>query len=377
MQSAPRSVPFFNYPELFARQQPEILATLHDVLSRGAFILQRDLAEFEANLRSFLSVKHAFGVADGTNALQLALRAIGCGPGDEVIVPAHTYIASAAAVHFVGAKPVLCECGPDHSIDVGSARALVTRRTRAVMPVQLNGRTSDMDRVAAFAAECGIAVIEDAAQALGSRFRGRAAGTFGAAGTFSFYPAKVLGCFGDGGAIVTNDDAVAERVSLLRDHGRDAAGEVVAWGTNSRLDNLQAAVLNLKLKSFESDLARRREIARLYDAGLRDLSELRLPAPPGADPRHHDVFQNYEIEAERRDALKSHLEELGVRTIVQFGGKAVHQFTGLGFEGVSLPFTERLYERLLLLPMNTTLSDADVSYVVDAVRDFYRGRVAR
>jgi len=373
MQPSPRAIPFFNYPELFARQQPEILATLHDVLSRGAFILQRDLAEFEANLRAYLPVKHAIGVADGTNALQLALLAIGCGPGDEVIVPAHTYIASAAAVHFVGACPVLCECGPDHLIDIDSARALVTKRTKAVMPVQLNGRTADMDGVVAFAAEHGLAVIEDAAQALGSRFRGRAAGTFGAAGTFSFYPAKVLGCFGDGGAVVTNDDAVAERVALLRDHGRNAAGEVVAWGTNSRLDNLQAAVLNLKLKSFDADLGRRREIARIYDVGLRDLPQLKLPPAPASDRRHHDVFQNYEIEAEQRDALRSHLERLGVRTIVQFGGKAVHQFSGLGFDGVRLPRTEELYTRLLLLPMNTTLSDDDARYVVDAVRSFYRG----
>ncbi|HEU4427742.1 MAG TPA: DegT/DnrJ/EryC1/StrS family aminotransferase [Myxococcota bacterium] len=377
MQPSPRAIPFFNYPELFARQQPEILATLHDVLSRGAFILQRDLTELEANLRAYLPVKHALGVADGTNALQLALRAIGCGPGDEVIVPAHTYIASAAAVHFVGAQPVLCECGPDHLIDVDSAHELVTKRTKAVMPVQLNGRTADMDRVSAFAAEHGLAVIEDAAQALGSRFRGRAAGTFGAAGTFSFYPAKVLGCFGDGGAVVTNDDAIAERVALLRDHGRNAAGEVVAWGTNSRLDNLQAAVLNLKLKSFDADLGRRRELARLYDAGLRDLPQLKLPPAPASDRRHHDVFQNYEIEAEQRDALKLHLEQLGVRTIVQFGGKAVHQFSGLGFEGVRLPRTEALYTRLLLLPMNTTLADDDVRYVVDAVHSFYRGAGAR
>ncbi len=369
-----RTVPFFNYPALFASQEHEIMAVFRDVLSRGAYILQRDLADFEANLRAYLKVKHAFGVADGTNALQLALLAIGCGPGDEVIVPAHTYIASAAAVHFVGAKPVLCECGPDHLIDASSARALVTKRTKVIMPVQLNGRTSNMRDVMALARDCNLQVIEDAAQALGSQFAGRGAGTFGAAGTFSFYPAKVLGCFGDGGAVVTNDDAVAEKISLLRDHGRNSQGEVVAWGTNSRLDNLQAAVLNLKLKTFDTDLERRRTIARLYDVGLRELSELRLPPAPGSDPDHHDIFQNYEIEADQRDALKKHLEELGIRTIVQFGGKAVHQFSGLGFEGVSLPVTERLYGRLLLLPMNTTLSDGDVQYVVDAVRAFYGKR---
>ncbi len=371
---APRTVPFFNYPALFVAQEQEIMAVVRDVMSRGAYILQRDLTDFEANLRSYLRVKHAFGVADGTNALKLSLLAIGCGPGDEVIVPAHTYIASAASIHFVGATPVLCECGPDHLIDVASARTLITRRSKAIMPVQLNGRTANMDDVMSLAREHGLHVIEDAAQALGSRFKGKPAGTFGAAGTFSFYPAKVLGCFGDGGAVVTNDDAIAEKVSLLRDHGRNSEGEVVAWGTNSRLDNLQAAILNLKLKTFDAELDRRRAIAQIYESALKDLPQLRLPPPPGSDPHHHDIFQNYEIEAEERDALKAYLEEKGVKTTVQFGGKAVHQFRNLSFDGVRLPVTEALYRRLLLLPMNTTLSDEDAHYVAEAIRVFYRQR---
>jgi dTDP-4-amino-4,6-dideoxygalactose transaminase len=373
--SAERKIPFFNYPALFASQEQELIALLRDVMGRGAYILQKDLLEFEATLRSFLNVKHAIGMADGTNAIKLGLLAVGVGPGDEVIVPAHTYIASAAAIHFVGATPVLCECGPDHMIDVASARSKITARAKAIMPVQLNGRTSNMDDVMALAKDRGLHVIEDAAQALGSRFKNRFAGTFGAAGTFSFYPAKVLGCFGDGGALVTNDDDVARRCMLLRDHGRDADGEVVAWGTNCRLDNVQAAVLNFKMKTFAKDLERRRALASIYDRGLRDVPELTLPPAPGADDSHHDIFQNYEIEADRRDALKAHLEQAGIRTIVQFGGKAVHQFAGLGITGVSLPFTERMYTRLLLLPMNTTLSDDDAAYVIAAVRRFYgRGK---
>ena len=366
-----RQIPFFNYQALFAAQEQELLAVLRDVMSRGAYILQKDLVEFEANLRRYLKVKHAFGVADGTNALKIGLIAMDIGPGDEVILPAHTYIASAAAVHFVGAKPVLVECGKDHLIDPASAERAITSKTKAIMPVQLNGRTSDMARLGAVASKHGLRLIEDAAQALGSQFRGQFAGTFGSAGTFSFYPAKVLGCFGDGGAVVTNDDKIGERLALLRDHGRNADGEVVAWGTNSRLDNVQAAILDFKLKTFDRDLARRREIAALYDEGLRDVPELLLPPAPGSDSDHHDIFQNYEIEADDRDALKNHLQDAGVRTIVQFGGKAVHQFRELGFEGVKLPVTERLYTRALLLPMNTTLSDDDVAYIVDQVRAFY------
>jgi dTDP-4-amino-4,6-dideoxygalactose transaminase len=368
---ASRKIPFFNYQALFATQEKELMELFRDVLGRGAYILQKDLVEFEQNLQKFLGVKHAIGVADGTNALELALLAAGIGPGDEVVVPGHTYIASAAAIHFVGATPVLCECGPDHLMDAESARRMVTSRTKALMPVQLNGRTASMTPILKLAAEHGLKIIEDAAQALGSKFDGRFAGTFGAAGTFSFYPAKVLGCFGDGGGLVTNDDQIAERVRLLRDHGRNADGDVVAWGRNSRLDNVQAAVLNFKLRTFPRDLERRRAIARIYDAGLRDVRELVLPPGPDAGGLHHDIFQNYEIEAERRDELKQHLEQNGVRTIVQFGGKAVHQFPNLGLAGTSLPVTERMYTRLLLLPMNTTLSDEDAAYVVEKIRAFY------
>lgn len=366
-----RQVPFFNYRALFESQEKQITDAVVDVMRRGAYILQQDLAEFERRLREFLGVKYAFGVADGTNALIIALRAAGIGTGDEVIVPSHTYVASAASIHFVGATPVLVECRDDHLIDPAGVRRAITARTRAIMPVQLNGRTAAMDEIMAIAAEHGFRVIEDAAQGLGSRFRGRFAGTFGAAGTFSFYPAKLLGCFGDGGGVVTNDDAMGEQLALLRDHGRDARGEVVAWGTNSRLDNLQAAILNIKFQSFATDLDRRRRLAAIYDEGLRDVSGLLLPPAPGSDPDHHDVYQNYEIEAERRDELKKHLEDRGVRTIIQFGAKAVHQYEGLGLTHYRLPRTELLYRRALLLPMNTSLSDDDVQYVVDCIRGFY------
>ena len=369
--SVMRNIPFFNYAQLFESQETEIMAVMRDVMKRGAFILQKDLLEFETALREFLSVKHAFGVADGTNALLLALRAAGIRDGDEVIVPAHTYVASAAAIHYAGARPVLVECGSDHMMDPNSAEQAITSRTRAIMPVQLNGRTCRMDQILEVADSRGLIVVEDAAQALGSRFQGQCAGTFGQSGTFSFYPAKLLGCFGDGGAVITNDDTVAEQISLLRDHGRDPDGEVVAWGTNSRLDNLHAAVLHFKLKAFVDDIARRRAIAKRYDEGLNDVDALHLPPAPTENGDNFDVYQNYEIEADRRDELKRHLEARGVRTIVQFGGKALHQFEALGMQGVSLPATERLYERALLLPMNTTITDDDVDFIIDSITDFY------
>ncbi len=288
-------------------------------------------------------------------------------------MPSHTYVASAASIHFAGATPILVECLDDHMIDPAAVCKAVTKRTKAIMPVQLNGRTANMDAIMKVAADHGLQVIEDAAQGLGSKFGGRFAGTFGAAGTFSFYPAKLLGCFGDGGGVVTNDDRMGEQLALLRDHGRNSDGEVVAWGTNSRLDNIQAAILNVKFKTFDKDLAARRSLAALYDEGLRDLSELLLPPAPGASADHHDVYQNYEIQAEDRDELRSWLRERGVGTLIQWGGKPVHQFRALGFKQ-HLPRTDLFFTRCLMLPMNLSLVDDDVHHVCACILEFYRIR---
>jgi dTDP-4-amino-4,6-dideoxygalactose transaminase len=366
-----KNIPFFNYPTLFLNREKELKDVLLEVLRRGAYILQKDVEEFEKNLGRYLNAKHVIGVANGTDALMLALRAIDIQPGDEVILPSHTYVATAASVHFIGAVPVLVECGADHMIDPKAVEAAITKRTRVIMPVQLNGRTCDMDALQKIVEKYGLQIVEDAAQGLGSKFKNHFAGTFGVAGTISFYPAKVLGCFGDGGAIVTNDDDVAETVYLLRDHGRNQDGEVVAWGFNSRLDNIQAAVLNFKLKTYDREVERRRTIASLYDEGLRDLPQLHLPPAPDSDPNHFDVYQNYEIEAENRDELRLFLEENSIKTLIQWGGKAVHQHRDLGFN-VSLPRTDELFKRCLMLPMNTSISDDDVRYVIDTIRRFYQ-----
>jgi dTDP-4-amino-4,6-dideoxygalactose transaminase len=366
------NIPFFNYPALFAEREKELTEVMLDVCRRGAYILQEDLAAFEQNLAEYMGVKHAFGVANGTDAIWLGLLACGIGPGDEVILPSHTYIATAAAVHFVGATPVLADIGPDHMLAPDSVEERITPRTKAIMPVQINGRTCDMDALQSIAERHGMILVEDAAQGLGSRFNGRMAGTFGRFGSLSFYPAKLLGCFGDGGAVVTDDDAIAEQIALLRDHGRHPeTGKVVAWGFNSRLDNLQAAILDFKLKTFDADVARRRAIAARYQTRLGDLAEMALPPAPSADPRHFDSYQNYEVESQRRDELRTWLEQNGVRTIVQWAGTPVHRFEALGFGDVRLPATEGFFERCLLLPMNTALSDADVDTICDLIRAFH------
>jgi dTDP-4-amino-4,6-dideoxygalactose transaminase len=365
-----KTIPFFPYADLFKRDEAALTEVMMGVCRRGAYIQQQECRDFDANLAKFMGVKHAFGVANGTDAILIGLKAVGIGPGDEVILPSHTYIATAASVHLVGATPVLAECGPDHMLDAADVAKRITPRTKAIMPVQLNGRTCDMDALQAVADKHGLMIVEDAAQGLGSRFKGRCAGTFGKFGTISFYPAKLLGCFGDGGAIVTNDDEVAGRIALLKDHGRNAEGRVVAWGYNSRLDNMQAAVLDYKLKSYPKDMERRRAVAARYQAGLGDLPELTLPPAPDADKRHFDVYQNYELEADRRDELRAHLDSRGIKTIIQWAGTPVHQFKELGFT-VKLPVTDKFFTRCMMLPMNVVVSDDELDYIVSAIRSFY------
>lgn len=366
-----RKVPFFNYQAVFKEDEEKFVEIFRDVGSRGAYILQKDVSDFEKNLAEYLNVKHAIGVANGTDGLILALKSAGLHPGDEVVMPSHTYVATAASVHLLGGKPVLVECGPDHLVDPEAMKKAVTKKTKFLMPVQLNGRTCKMDQIQKIATDNGLMIIEDAAQGLGSKYKNKCAGTFGLAAMFSFYPAKVLGCFGDGGVVVTNDDGMNEELRLLRDHGRNEAGKVVAWGYNSRLDNLHAAFLNYKLKSYSYVVKRRREIAAMYEETLKSISQLQLPPAPTDKDDHFDIYQNYEIEADNRDKLKAFLAERGVGTIVQWAGTAVHQFVELGFKQ-SLPITEKMIASSLMLPMNMSLSDDDVVYVCEQVKAFYR-----
>ena len=363
-------IPFFNYSELFKKNQSEYLKIIEEVCSRGAFILQSDLEEFEKNAAKFINVKHFIGVANGTDAIWLGLKAAGIGKGDEIILPSHTYVASPAALHFVGATPVLTECGDDNMIDINDIEHRINEKTKAIMPVQINGRCCDMEAIYKIASKHNLKIFEDSAQAFGAKYNDKFAGTFGLFGTFSFYPAKLLGCFGDGGALVTNDNNLAEKVRLLRDHGRNQSGDVVEWGFNSRLDNLQAAILNFKLKSYPNDITRRRDIAMQYNEGLKGIKELMLPPPPTQKP-YFDVYQNYELRAEKRNELKIYLESEGIKTIIQWAGSPVHSFDKLGFKDISLPKTDSFFNKCLMLPINMTLSNDDVNKIIVKINKFY------
>jgi len=366
-----RTVPFFNYPYLFKAHEDEFVKIFKEVGHRGAYILQKDLVEFEINLARFAGAKYAVGLANGTDAIWIGLMAAGIGKNDEVIFASHTYIATAAAIHFVGAVPIPADCKSDHMMDPESVKRLITDKTKAILPTQLNGRCCDMDALLKIAHDHNLIILEDAAQGLGARYKGSGVGTFDKGGTISFYPAKNLGSFGDGGGFVTNDKEMFDKVMLLRDHGRNEQGEFVMWGFNSRLDNLQAAFLNYKIKNYQDDISRRREIASLYQKLLGHLIQLLLPPKPEENADYFDVYQNYEIEAERRDELKIFLQSKGIGTLIQWNGQPVHSIVALGFSGTGLPNTEVMYKNCLMLPMNTSLANEDIEYVTDKIIEFY------
>ena len=280
-------------------------------------------------------------------------------------------LATASAIKVAGGVPVPVDIGSDHLIDPIAVEAAITSRTVGIMPTQLNGRVCDMSALKSLAERHGLFLVEDAAQALGAKYRGQAAGTFGLASDISFFPAKVVGCLGDAGAILVNDRRLYEIVYEIHDHGRSPNNGVVnRWGRNSRLDNVQAAILDYKLQNYSQVIERRRFLASLYQSQLCDLQSLKLPPEPSTNGEHFDVYQNYEITAENRDALRQFLSECGIGTLIQWGGSAIHHYDYLGFSQ-HCPNADEFFKDCLMLPMNAFVSDEDVHYVCDTIRTFY------
>jgi dTDP-4-amino-4,6-dideoxygalactose transaminase len=367
----PYKVPFVNYPEHYRRIWDEVLGVITEVLSRGDLILRDQLRRFEQNIASFLGVKYAVGLNSGTDALHLSLKAAGIAPGDEVITVAHSFVATVAVIHHCGAIPILIDVDDDYNMDIGQVEKAISPRTKAVMPVHLNGRPCDMEKLMGIAAKHNLLVIEDAAQALGASFDGRKAGSFGLTGCFSFYPAKVLGTAGDGGMLVTSREDVAEKVRLLRDHGQDrATGDILFYGFNSRLDNLHAAILDVKLKHLPAWIERRRELANIYHRGLSGLSPVKLPPAPTSRGRYSDVFTNYVIRAQERDRLVAHLNEQGIEVLISWP-KPMHHHAALNLGHIKLPVTEQISKEVVSLPLFPELSDEQIGFVIHAIRQFY------
>ncbi len=362
-------VPFIDPKEHYRKLKSEIDFAFTDTLSKGDLVLRQQLRDFEARLADYCGVKYAVGVNSCYHALHFSLLAAGVGPGHEVITVAHTFAATVSAIVHAGAKPVLVEVRSDYNMDPDAFEKAITPRTKAVIPVHLNGRVCEMDRIEAIAAKHGIAVIEDAAQALGAQHKGRRAGSFGVAGCFSFYPFKSLGGLGDGGAVTTNDPEVARMATLLRFNGEDRqTGDFHYHGYTALLDNVNAAILDVKLKHFDEFVAHRRSTARLYHDLLRDVKEIERPHFDGDG--YFDTFQNYVIRTSQRDQLRQYMKEQGVETLVHWA-KPMWSYPGLKLPDPKLPYTESVCREVISLPMSAETTTEHVQITVQVITDFF------
>jgi dTDP-4-amino-4,6-dideoxygalactose transaminase len=370
MSGAPDAVALVDLTVQLDALRDELDAAIHRVLASGRFILGEELAAFEAEFATYCGVDHAVGTGSGTDALELALRALGVGPGDEVITVSHTFIATPLAVTATGATPVFVDVrAEDALMDPAAAAAAVTDRTRAIVPVHLYGRMADMEAIGAIARRHGLHLLEDAAQAHGATVDGRRAGSFGDAACFSFYPTKNLGALGDGGAAVTDDPEIARRLRLLRNYGETRKYAHVIEGRNSRLDELQAAILRTKLPYVDSWNDARRRHAGEYARALED-SAVAAPAPGGPG----DVVHLYVVRCDRRDELQAHLREAGIGAQVHYPVPAHAQtvYRDLARRH-PLPVTEALAREVLSLPMYPELAPAQLAAVSRAVHAFGTG----
>lgn len=362
-------VPFVDPRTHYAKLKGEIDGAIIDCLSKGDLIYRKQLRDFEANLASFVGVKYALGVNSGYHALHFSLLAAGIGEGDEVITVAHTFVATVSAIIHCGATPVLIDVADDYNMDVAQIESAITPKTKALLPVHLNGRICDMDRIMSIAEKHNLVVIEDAAQALGASFDGQKAGSIGTTGCFSFYPFKILGAFGDGGAVTTNDPEIAKMIGRVRWNGEDReTGEYHYHGYTALLDNVQAAVLDVKLRHFPQWVEHRRMIAGLYRKGLEGISELSLPH--FSEERHFDVFQNYVIRTKERDLLREHLTASGIETLVSWP-KPMWEHKALGLGVQNLPNTESICKEVISLPMSAETTPEHVDITVQAIRKVF------
>lgn len=361
-------VPFVSLDRQYRQLRDELIEAFDAVGDSGVYVHGEKVQEFERLCANYCGTRYALAVANGTDALFLVLKALGVGNGDEVITAPNSFIATAGAIVAAGALPKLVDVTPDLNIDVRQIEAAITDRTRALLPVHLTGKPARMDEINAIAARHGLAVIEDAAQAIGARYKGRRVGSLGTAGCFSLHPLKNLHVYGDGGLITTNRQDLYERLVMLRNHGLRSRDECGMWGYNSRLDSLQAALGLVKLKHLDVWTARFRDIARAYHAGLAGV----VGVPEEADGEEC-VYHNFVIRVPDRPALMEYLLKQGVETKIHYPIPIHLQFPArsMGYREGDFPVTESLSRQILSLPIYPELSDNEVNHVVERIREFY------
>ena len=360
----------------------EIRNAIDEVIESQAFILGPKVEALENEIAAYCRVDHAIGVSSGTDALLASLMALDIGPGDEVITSSFSFFATAGVIARLRAKPIFIDIEPKtFNVDPGNIKRAVTEKTKAIIPVHLFGQSADMAPILEVARKFGIPVIEDAAQSIGSEYRGKKAGALGTMGTFSFFPSKNLGCFGDGGMIVTNDSILAEKLKALRHHGAIRPYDHKIVGGNFRLDALQAAVLSVKLKYLDQWAAARRDNAKYYDQRFMNsglISDGSIRTPPavyaGSGDENYHIYNQYALRVKNRDDLKAHLERAGVGTAIYYP-KPLHLqdcFADLGYAPGCFPEAERACKEVLSIPIYPELRAEQKEYVVDTILSFYR-----
>ena len=364
------AVPLLDLSAQWAEIRDEALAAITRVCDSQRFILGPEVDALERELAQAIGVRHAIGVSSGTDALLVALMALGIGPGDEVVTSTYSFFATAGSIARAGGRPVLVDIDPvSYNLDPAAVRAAITPRTKAIMPVHLYGQCADMDAIGAIAAEAGVPVIEDAAQAIGSEYRGRQAGTFGLTGCFSFFPSKNLGAFGDAGLVTTSDDAFADRVRLLRVHGAERQYHHRLVGGNFRIDALQAAVLRVKAPRLAAwTEGRRRNAARYRELFAQAGLEGRVTLPVEG-PGHHHIYNQYVVRMPARDRVKEILAARRVATAIYYPVPFHLQecFAPLGYAPGAFPHAEAAARETLALPVYGELTDAQLSHVVASI----------
>lgn len=351
---------------------PELMSSVEQVLRSGHFILGQPVEEFEKSFAQYHQRKYAVGVGSGTDAIILALKALGIGEGDEVITTPNTFITTVSSIALVGAKPVLVDIGADDNMDVEKIEQSITPRTKAILPVHWTGRPCDMEKICEIAKKYNLKIIEDCAQAIAARFKDKLVGTFGEMGCFSLHPFKTLNACGDAGVILTDDPNLVEKLKALRQNGLSGQGSCHYWSNNSRLDSLQAAILNVKFKYFETWTKRRIEIANYYTQQLQGISEISLPKV--TDKKYHSVFHTYIVKTNKRDELRTFLKEKGIETRIHYD-ISVHKqpiaVKNLGYKEGILPNADYISGRVLSLPIYAELEQQQLNYIVEQVKSFY------
>ena len=369
--SSPFAVPYTDFPAQNAGVRDELRGAFDDVLDSGHYIQGPNVAAFEREFADYCDAPYATGVANGTCSLHLVLRAMGVGPGDEVITAPNSFFASAAAISLVGARIVFADVNEDSNLDPDAIEAAVTDRTRAIMPVHLTGRPVDMVRIQAIADTHGLGILEDAAQAVGSSFRGQKVGSWGTVASFSLHPLKSLHAFGDAGIVTARDESIITDVAQRKNHGLVDRGTCAEWSFNCRLDEVQAALLRVQLRNVDAKIAERRRLAHRYHDLLREL----VLVPEEREGEVH-TYQTYLIQASDRDALQTHLRANGVEAIVHYAVPLHLQpaAADLGYTVGSFPVTERLSDSILSLPLFPGMSQTQQDRVVAEIAAFYSAR---